>query len=91
MLGVRSPWQPPGTNRPVAPPVPAGVWRSGVDPGGVHTRLPGKPSGLGHVRVHFLLRDDHALFLLLRFWPQPEEDLELLGTTFWPTLRALRL
>ena len=81
MVGVTYPLKPTCTNRPVPPPVPTGLWRSGVDPGGVHTRLPRQPAGLGHVCVCFLLRDDHALFLLLPFRPQPEEDLEFLGTT----------
>lgn len=52
-----------------------------MDPGGLHTRLPGQPSGLDHVCVRFLLRDDHALFLPLPVRPQPEEDLEFFGTT----------
>lgn len=59
-----------------------------MDPGGVHTRLPGQPSGLGHVCVHFLLRDDHALLLPLHFRPQPEEDLEFLGRILSRLLKA---
>lgn len=56
-----------------------------MDPGGVHTRLPRQPSGLGHVCVYFLLRGDHALFLHLHFRPQSEENLEFLGKNAFST------
>lgn len=54
-----------------------------MDPGGIHTRLPGQPSGLGHVRVYFLLCDDHGLLLLLHFRVQSKEDVEFLGKTLY--------
>lgn len=36
----------------------SGVWRSGVDPGGVESRDSTKPSGMGDVCVCLLLRHD---------------------------------
>jgi len=40
--------------------VPAGLRRSGLDPGGGHAGGAAQPSGLGHVRLHLLLhRDPH--------------------------------
>lgn len=59
-----------------------------MDPGGIHKRLPGQPSGLGHVCVHFLLRDDHVVLLHLRFRTQPEKDLEFPGTTLSRLFKA---
>lgn len=52
-----------------------------MDPGGVHACLPGQPSGLGHVRVYFLLCDDLGLLLLLHFRAQSKEVMEFLGKT----------
>lgn len=39
----------------------AGVWWVGLDPGGINPRKPGKPSGLGDVRLRLLLRYDLSL------------------------------
>lgn len=39
----------------------SGVWRPGVDPGGVHPRGLPEPSGMGDVCLRLLLRHDHPL------------------------------
>lgn len=54
---------------------PADLWWPGVDPSGVHAGGAGQPSGLGHVCVRLLLRNDLHLDggLCLRGAPQPQQ------------------
>lgn len=54
----------------------SGVWRSGVDPGGVHPREPAQPSGVGDVCLCLLLRHDLPLDGDLHGW-MPQEQLRL--------------
>lgn len=50
-----------------------------MDPGGIDSRLSGKPSGLGDVRLRLLLRRDDTLVLHLPLRSQSEQRLALPG------------
>lgn len=58
----------------------AGVWRASLDTGGIHTRIPCKPSGMGDVCISLLLCHDLPLAHPLRLRsPQKQQCLGCSG------------
>lgn len=54
-----------------------------MDPGGVHAGGAGEPSGLGHVRLHLLLRHDFYLVAGVRLRDaQQQKQLGCSGKSF---------